>query len=102
MEKGGYIYITSNYKRTVFYIGVTSNIVGRIWEHKESIYENSFTKRYRVFYLVYYEQFEEIESAIDREKQLKRYKRDRKINLISAFNPGMADLYTDQFIQDHS
>ncbi len=91
--KGGSVYIMSNFKRTVLYIGVTSDLLGRVWEHKEGVFANSFSKRYRTFDLVYYEDYEYIQDAIDREKQLKRYSRLRKDNLIQVMNPQMKDLY---------
>ena len=92
MHSGGYTYIMSNEYRNVFYIGVTSNIRGRVYEHKSG--EGSkFTSKYRCYFLVHYEWFQIITHAIEREKQLKNWHRDWKINLIKEENPLMIDLY---------
>lgn len=89
--KQGYIYIMSNQYRTTFYIGVTSNLEARIWQHINN--EGSeFVKKYRLYDLIYFEHFHRITDAIDREKQLKRWHRDWKINLIQSMNPEMKDL----------
>lgn len=89
--KQGYIYIMSNQYRTTFYIGVTSNLEARVWQHINN--EGSvFVKKYKLFDLIYYEHFERIEDAINREKQLKNWHRDWKINLIQSENPEMKDL----------
>ena len=81
----GFVYILTNYKNSVLYIGVTSNLVKRIYEHKFKL-DDSFTKKYNLAKLVYYEVFDDIKSAIEREKQLKNWHREWKINLISDFN----------------
>jgi putative endonuclease len=96
---GGFIYILSNLGRTVLYIGVTSDIVGRIWDHKNEVYDNSFTKRYKVKDLVYFEFFDGIEEAIRREKELKGWSRDKKIRLILRQNLELRDLYDEEFIK---
>jgi putative endonuclease len=89
--KQGYVYIMSNQYRTTFYIGVTNNLDVRVWQHINN--EGSdFVKKYKLYDLVYYEYFEIIEHAIDREKQLKNWHRERKINLIKTKNPDMKDL----------
>ncbi len=92
MKKSYFVYILTNFEETTFYIGVTSNLQKRIWEHKNKIVEG-FTKKYNVDRLVYYEQTEEVETALNREKQLKRWHRQWKINLIKEFNPEMKDLF---------
>ncbi|MBP3924628.1 GIY-YIG nuclease family protein [bacterium] len=92
MEKSYYVYIITNKTNNVFYIGVTSNIVKRIYEHKNNLVEG-FSSRYNVHKLVYFEITEDIESAIKREKQLKNWHRDWKINLIKEKNPDFIDLY---------
>ena len=74
MNKSYFVYILTNYNETTFYIGVTGNLQKRIWEHKNKIVEG-FTKKYNINKLVYYESTESIESAINREKQLKRWHR---------------------------
>ena len=92
--KQGFIYIMTNDRNTVFYIGMTNNIIRRIYEHKNNLIDG-FTKKYNLHKLVYFEQFDLIESAIAREKQLKYWHRDWKINLIKGKNPDFRDLYTD-------
>lgn len=92
--KSGYVYIMSNLKRTTFYIGVTNNLVRRVMEHREGKIPG-FTQRHRLKYLVYYEAAGSIRIAIDREKQLKNWHREWKINLIKLTNPEMSDLSGD-------
>jgi len=94
MPKGGYIYIVSNLKRTVIYIGVTSNLSARSHEHKIGEGSN-FTKKYQCIDLIYYECFESIEEAITREKALKKWKREWKFRLIKTKNEGLLDLYDE-------
>ena len=89
-----YVYILTNKINTVFYIGVTSNLVKRVYEHKQKFVEG-FTKTYNVDKLVYFECTNDIESAIKREKQLKNWHRDWKINLIKEKNLYFKDLYDD-------
>ena len=91
MNKTYAVYILTNYNETTFYIGVTGNLQKRIWEHKNKVVEG-FTKKYNVDKLVYYELTENIESALNREKQLKRWHRQWKINLIKEMNPEFNDL----------
>ena len=86
------VYILTNINNTPFYIGVTSNLPKRIWEHKNK-FVDGFTKKYNVDKLVYYELTENIETAINREKQLKNWHRDWKIKLIKKINPNFDDLY---------
>ncbi len=89
-----YIYILASKPYGTLYMGVTSDLVRRIWEHRNDFVE-SFTKKYGVHILVYYEQCESIESAITREKQLKKWKRRWKLDLVEKTNPGWKDLYND-------
>ena len=92
--KGGYIYILSNKNRTTLYIGVTSDLDRRIAEHVEG--EGSkFSSKYNLTDLVYFEEFDDISEAIAREKQLKNWKREWKINLIKRLNPELKDLKMD-------
>lgn len=91
MNKTYAVYILTNYNETTFYIGVTGNLQKRIWEHKNKVVEG-FTKKYNVDRLVYYELTEDVESALNREKQLKRWHRQWKINLIKEMNPEFKDL----------
>ena len=93
-DKTAYIYILTNKNNNVFYIGVTSNLKKRIWEHKNKVVEG-FSKKYNLNKLVYYEVGEDILSAIEREKQLKNWHRQWKINLIKTQNPNFKDLYDD-------
>ena len=90
--KQGYVYIVTNNNKDVFYIGATSDLVGRIWEHKQG-FGSQFTAKYKCHILVYYDWFEDITHAINREKQLKNWRREWKINLIKNMNPLMHDLY---------
>jgi putative endonuclease len=91
MVKAGYVYIMSNFKRTTFYIGVTSDLERRVSDHREGKIVG-FTKRYHLKYLVYFEEVGSIDLAITREKQLKNWHREWKINLIRQMNPDMRDL----------
>ena len=96
MPKTGYVYILMNRGNTTTYIGVTSNLEGRIYEHKTGKYE-SFSKKYKLIKLVYYEEFSHMLDAIRREKQLKNWHRDWKLNLIKEQNPQLLDLAADWF-----
>ncbi len=90
--KNYYIYIMASKKDGVFYIGVTGDLLKRVWQHREGFVEG-FTKKYYVKKLVYYEITSDIKSAIQREKQIKRWKREWKIELIEKSNPDWRDLY---------
>jgi putative endonuclease len=92
MGKEYFIYIMTNKYNTVLYTGVTNNLMRRVWEHKEG-FGSTFTNRYRVEKLVYYDSYENINLAIEREKQIKGGSRQKKINLINGFNPNWNDLY---------
>lgn len=93
--KPGFIYIVTNKYNNTYYIGVTSNLPKRILEHKEKRFENSFSARYNLTKLVYYEQFQMIGDAIAREKQLKAGSRANKVSLIQSINPNWIDLYEE-------
>jgi len=88
------VYILSNRKNGTLYTGVTSNLIKRIWEHKNGVVD-SFTKRYGVHRLVWFEMHDNMESAIQREKRLKKWKRQWKINLIEETNPNWRNLYEE-------
>ena len=92
MNKTGYVYILSNKKEGTLYIGVTSDLVKRVYEHKNKVVPG-FSKLYNLDKLVYYEIFNDIEEAIKREKQLKNWHREWKINLIKETNIEWNDLY---------
>ena len=87
-----YIYILANYTNTVTYIGVTNNLARRIYEHKNKLIKG-FTPKYNVTKLVYIEEYADIREAIIREKQLKHWRKEKKINLIMQQNPTFQDMY---------
>lgn len=89
-----YTYILFNKKNGTLYIGVTSDLIKRVWEHKNKV-ADGFTKKYSVDKLGYYEIYNEIELAINREKQLKKFYRKDKIRLIQKQNPNWVDLYAE-------
>lgn len=92
MGKRGWTYILTNKNHTVLYVGVTSNLPKRIEEHKTGKYKTSFTHRYNVTILVYFEKYESIVAAIAREKQIKAGSRQKKLDLINGINPEWKDL----------
>jgi putative endonuclease len=89
-----YVYILASKKNGTLYIGVTSDLAKRIYEHKQKLIDG-FTKEYNVCALVYYEHHNEIEEAILREKQMKKWNRKWKIRLIEEKNPEWKDLYNE-------
>lgn len=86
------VYILTNKRFTALYTGVTSNLEQRIYEHKTKFYPKSFTAKYKCERLVYYEEFSDVEVAIKREKQIKKYKRTLKADMINQMNPEWQDL----------
>ncbi|MFI5133217.1 MAG: GIY-YIG nuclease family protein [Chitinophagales bacterium] len=90
------VYILSNFARTVFYIGVTNNLVTRVLQHRSNE-GGAFTSKYKCHYLMYYEDFSDIRNAIAREKQLKNWQRAWKIELIRKENPDLIDLAKDWY-----
>ena len=92
MNKQPAVYILASKRNGTLYIGVTSDLVKRMWEHRNDMVEG-FTKRYGVHQLVWYELHENMESAIEREKRLKEWKRKWKLELIEGTNPNWLDLY---------
>ena len=94
MEKRPCVYILASRRNGTLYIGVTSDLVKRIWEHKNDILEG-FTKRYKVHTLVWFEQHSTMESAITREKTVKKWERRWKLRLIEEKNPEWLDLYEE-------
>ncbi|MDR0660857.1 MAG: GIY-YIG nuclease family protein [Prevotellaceae bacterium] len=95
MDKVGYIYIMSNKNRTTLYIGVTSNLKQRVWEHRTHHMIGSFTDKYNLEHCVYYKFHPDIESAISRETILKKWRRSKKEELINRLNPEWKDLWED-------
>ena len=93
-QSPSYVYILTNIVNSVLYIGVTSDIVSRVYTHKHNLVDG-FTKKYNINKLVYFEQFDDIVSAISREKQLKGGSRKQKIGLIARDNPKFRDLYDE-------
>jgi len=96
--KGGSVYILASQRNGTLYIGVTSDLPGRIYEHREGLVPG-FTRRYGVKYLVWYENHSRIEDAIQREKNLKRWLRKWKLKLIETSNPNWHDLYTEMLAE---
>ncbi|MDB4924057.1 GIY-YIG nuclease family protein [Mucilaginibacter sp.] len=92
-QKGGCVYIVTNKMHTVLYVGVTSAITCRIWEHKNKVHPKSFTAKYNCDKLIYYYFYSHIEEAIAAEKSLKDRSRDYKNQLISSLNSEWKDLY---------
>ena len=93
MEKGGWTYIVTNKTHSTIYVGVTSDLIGRVKQHMEKTYPNSFTAKYNCNKLVWYEGFHSIDDAIAREKQIKGWVREKKLKLIESKNPNWDDLY---------
>ena len=92
MTKSFYIYVLTNTYNTVFYTGITNNLDIRLYTHKQKINVNSFTKRYNIWKLIYFEIFNNPKDAIIREKQIKNYRREKKLALIKTINPNLEDL----------
>ena len=88
-----YVYILSNRYCNVLYVGVTNDLIRRIYEHKNHLDKDSFTSKYNVTRLVYFEETTDVRAAIEREKQIKSWNRDKKTTLIMEVNPKWVDLY---------
>ena len=88
-----YVYIMSNKYNTVYYIGITNTLDRRVVEHKWKLNKNSFTEKYNINKLLYFEEYDNPTDAITREKQLKGWLREKKIKLIKKINPKMDDLF---------
>ena len=87
-----YVYILTNKNKNVLYTGVTNDLVRRVYEHKQHFDKSSFTAKYNVDILVYFEETSDVKAALEREKQIKSWKRDRKLALIMESNPRFLDL----------
>ncbi|MFZ5391023.1 MAG: GIY-YIG nuclease family protein [Patescibacteria group bacterium] len=95
MKEGSYyVYILASTKNGTLYIGVTNNLINRVFQHKNNLV-SGFTSRYKIYKLVYYEKVGDILEAIKREKQLKKWNRSWKVELIESFNPSWKDLYNE-------
>ena len=94
MSKQPAVYVLASKRNGTLYIGVTSDLQKRAWEHKNDLVEG-FTKRYRIHWLVYYELCEDMMSAIQREKQMKQWNRAWKLELIERHNPDWTDLWEE-------
>ncbi len=92
MERGGCIYFMTNEHNNVLYVGVTSDLKARVYQHLNKVYPNSFTAKYNCNKLVYYEYYTSIEEAIAREKNIKNWKREWKDELINKTNPNWKDI----------
>ncbi len=95
-EKGGFVYIMASQRNGTLYIGVTSDLPGRVWQHKQGT-ADGFTKKYGCKLLVWFEEFGDIEFAIKREKQMKEWQRAWKLRVIEEANPDWNDLYGSLF-----
>ncbi|MBD3311293.1 MAG: GIY-YIG nuclease family protein [Candidatus Magasanikbacteria bacterium] len=84
-----YVYILSNTRRTVYYVGVTNFLQRRLSEHRNRLHKNSFTDRYNCVQLIYYEKYDSPMEAIRREKELKKWRREKKLLLVKRVNPGL-------------
>ena len=90
-----YVYLLTNKHHTVLYTGVTNDLIRRIYEHKNHLDKDSFTAKYKVTKLVYFEETSDVRAALEREKQIKSWSRDRKTDLIFEKNPHWVDLYNN-------
>jgi len=88
------VYMLTNKRNGTLYTGVTSNLINRIWQHKNNLVDG-FSKKYNTHALVYYEQFDDMYAAISREKQIKKWRRAWKVRLIEEKNPHWCDLYSE-------
>ena len=95
MNKSGFVYIMTNKNKTTLYIGVTNDLCRRIHEHKNHLVKNSFTDKYNLEYCIYYEEFAHIDLAIQREKEIKKWNRKKKEDLINKRNSEWKVLVTE-------
>jgi len=98
-EYNFYVYILTNYSKTVLYVGFTNNIIRRIIEHKNN-FGCKFTRKYKLKYLVYFEQCKNVYSVMEREKEIKKWRREKKNSLIKSVNPNLNDL-SDKLFKDN-
>jgi putative endonuclease len=103
MDKAGYLYMMTNKYRTTLYIGVTNDLCRRVYEHKNHIIKGSFTDKYNLELCIYYEEFPCFNLAINREKELKKWRRHKKEELISKKNPEWREMVReDGFVRQNS
>ena len=88
-----YVYILSDHLNRTIYVGITRDLVRRVYEHKNHLDPNSFTAKYNIHKLVYFESTPDVRAALEREKQIKSWKRKRKNDLVHSMNPSWAELY---------
>ena len=93
-----YVYIMRSASRRALYIGMTNNLHKRVWQHKNHVFEG-FSDRYNVARLVYWESFDDVRNAIDREKQIKRWRREKKLWLIAQLNPEWRDVAAEWYVK---
>ncbi|EJL28576.1 putative endonuclease containing a URI domain [Novosphingobium sp. AP12] len=96
LEKHGTVYIMASQRNGTLYIGVTSDLRGRVWQHKEGTFDG-FTKKYGCKHLVWYAVFDRVEDAIRREKQMKEWRRAWKLRIVEEMNPDWNDLFESIF-----
>lgn len=89
-----FVYIMTNYTHSVLYTGITNNLERRVYEHKKGINSNSFSKRYKLYKLIWFAEFSNPNEAIEAEKKVKDYRREKKLKLIKELNPTLKDLFT--------
>ena len=99
-KRSFYIYLLTNKKNSVLYTGMTNNLARRVYEHKEKLVPG-FTEKYNVQKLVYYECYESSWDAIDREKQIKKWRREKKDALVETYNPEWRDLFDDLWLEEY-
>ncbi len=96
MSRTYYVYILTNWNNKVMYIGMTNNLKRRMYEHKNKLVDG-FTQKYNISKLVYFEETEDVHAAISREKEIKKWRREKKNNLVITMNPEWQDLSTEEF-----
>ena len=95
-ERQYFVYMLTNWNHKVIYVGVTNNLIRRVYEHKKKLVEG-FTQKYNVSKLVYYEETNDVVAAISREKEIKKWRREKKDNLVVRSNPNWLDLSSEWF-----
>lgn len=101
MDKTYYVYMITNRSRVVLYTAVTSSLERRLWLHSNNRHEPSFTKRYKVGRLIYYESFSDVSAAISREKEIKGWRREKKNELVQTLNPKWEDLGRKEILRHY-